>query len=204
MHPAVREYVLPKIEEIKKIIPLRRETKLLDVGSGNGFFGFHFDKLCDTTCVDYSEAMIASNPVMKKKVMDANCLDFPENSFDVVFCHALLHHVDDFDRVVREMKRVSRGHVVIMEPNRNNPLMFLFSLLVKEENKALRFSLSYLKRKVAANGMKIVSAFSYGLMVPNKAPTVLLPFFRLFNAKFSLGMTNIIVAEKEKEEDILG
>jgi ubiquinone/menaquinone biosynthesis C-methylase UbiE len=60
-------------------------------------------------------------------------LKFEDNSFDVVFCHALLHHVDDIDRVIGEMKRVSCKWIVLLEPNRNNPLMFLFSLLIKEE-----------------------------------------------------------------------
>lgn len=196
-HEAVRDYVLPKIEEIRKIVPIKKSTKLLDVGGGNGFFSFYFDKICDTTCIDYSKKMIELNPIKKRLVMDANNLKFKDNSFDIVFCHALLHHVDDMNRVIKEMKRVSKKYVIILEPNRDNPLMFMFSLIVKEENKALKFSLSYLNKQVKSCGLKIASSFSYGLIVPNKAPKFLLPFFRLFNKRFFFGITNCIISVKK-------
>lgn len=141
--------------------------------------------------------MIELNPIKKKYVMDANNIKFNDNSFDVVFCHALLHHVNDMRRVIEEMKRVSKKYVVMLEPNRDNPLMFMFSLIVKEENKALKFSLSYLNKQVKSCGLNIISSFSYGLIVPNKTPKILLPFFKLFNTRFALGMTNFIISEKK-------
>lgn len=195
-HQVIKAYVVPKINEIRKIISIEKETKLLDVGGGNGFFSYYFDKICDTTCIDYSKKMIKLNPIKKKYVMDANNLKFGDNSFDIVFCHALLHHVDDMKKVIKEMKRVSKKYIVILEPNRNNPLMFMFSLIVKEENKALRFSLSYLKKYIESCGLNIVSSFSYGLIVPNKTPKILLPFFKRFDIRFLLGMTNFIISKK--------
>lgn len=195
-HPCVREYVIPKIKEIQKIIPLNQKTNLLDVGCGNGFFSYYFDKLCYTVGVDYSEKMIELNPIKNKYIMDASNLEFKDNSFEIVFCHALLHHLDTIDKVINEMKRVSRKYVVILEPNRNNPFMFLFSTIVKEERKALKFSLAYLKNKLNKNNLKIISAFSYGLIVPNKTPEILLPCLRLFNFRQPFGMTNFIIAEK--------
>lgn len=196
-HPVIRAYVMPKIKKIKEVIPITSTTTILDVGGGNGFFSYYFDRLCKATVVDYSEKMIAANPIKNKFVMDANNLKFKDNSFDIVFCHALLHHVEDFDQIIREMKRVARKHVVILEPNRNNPLMFLFSLIVKEENKALKFSLRYLRQKLQALDLRILSAFSYGLIVPNKTPKMLLPLLRKFNYAFPCGMTNFIICEKE-------
>jgi ubiquinone/menaquinone biosynthesis C-methylase UbiE len=195
-HEVIREYVVPKIEEIRKVVPITGKTRLLDVGGGNGFFSYYFEKICDTTCIDYSERMIELNPAEKKYVMDAKDLKFRDNSFDVVFCHALLHHVDDMERVIREMRRVSRRYVIVLEPNRNNPLMFMFSLLVKEERGALRFSLDFLRREVESCGLGVVSSFSYGLIVPNKTPRFSLPLLRLFNRKQPFGMTNFIVAKK--------
>ena len=199
-HKVIKEYVLPKINEIRKTIPIHDDTTLLDVGGGNGFFSYYFDKICDTTCIDYSEKMIKLNPIKKKFVMDANTLRFNDNSFDIVFCHALLHHVEDIGDIIMEMKRVSKGLIIILEPNRNNPLMFLFSLITKEERKAMKFSLSYLNWQIKSCGLKIVSSFSYGLIVPNKTPKALLPFFKLFNFKFPFGMTNIIICEKLTEQ----
>lgn len=195
-HPVIREYVLPKIQLIKRYVEFRQDTRLLDVGCGNGFFTFYFDQICDATGVDFSEKMLALNPVSKKQQMDAAALRFDDNTFDIVFCHALLHHVEDIDRVLSEMRRVSKKNVVVLEPNILNPLMFLFSALKKEERGALKFSLPYLRSKIEQNGLAVVTSFSYGMIVPNKTPAFLLPVMRLFNFSQPLGMTNIILAEK--------
>ena len=195
-HPVIAAYVLPKIDIIRHYVNITNQTRLLDVGCGNGFFTFYFDKICDVCGVDYSEKMLQMNPVKNILPMDANNLEFEDNSFDVIFCHALLHHVKNVDRVLQEMRRVSKKYIIILEPNRNNPLMFLFSLVVKEERKALKFSLSYLKNIAIKNGLSIVASFSYGMIVPNKTPTFFLPLAKWFNFKQPFGITNFIIAEK--------
>jgi len=197
-HPVVAAYILPKIKVLCRYVNLTQQTRLLDVGCGNGFFTYYFDKVCDVHGIDYSEKMLEVNPVKKTSLMSADALKFDDNSFDVTFCHALLHHVENITKVIQEMRRVSRKHVIILEPNRNNPLMFLFSLLVKQERKALKFSLSYLTNIVKKNDLRIVTSFSYGMIVPNKTPTFALPLVRLFNFKQPLGMTNFIIAEKNE------
>ncbi|HEY5037845.1 MAG TPA: class I SAM-dependent methyltransferase [bacterium] len=195
-HPVVRQYVEPKIRLIRRFVPIDQDTRLLDVGCGNGFFSVPFEKICQTVGVDFSEKMLAKNPIQHKLLMDAQHLSFQDMAFDVVFCHALLHHVDDIDGVLKQMRRVSRKYVVILEPNRNNPLMFLFSALVPEERKAKEFSLSYLKGKLVQNQLKVVAAFSQGMTVPNKTPLVLLPLLKLLDFSQPLGMTNILIAER--------
>jgi SAM-dependent methyltransferase len=117
-------------------------------------------------------------------------------SFDVVFCHALLHHVEDPGRVLSEMRRVSRKYVVVMEPNRANPLMWLFSALVPEERAALNFSLGYLRDLLEKNRLKVVDAFSHGWIVPNKTPGFLLPLLKPLDIRQPWGMTNILIAER--------
>ena len=195
-HPIVAECVLPKIKFIKRYVNITAETRLLDVGCGNGFFTYYFDKICDTSGVDYSEKMLQINPVKKTFLMDANNLKFENNSFDISFSHGFLHHVDNMDKVIQEMKRVSKKYVIILDANRNNPLLFLFSLIVKEERKALKFSLSYLRNVIKRNGLNIIDSFSLGMIVPNKMPLFLLPIAKKFNFKQPFGITNFIIAEK--------
>lgn len=188
--------MVPRIELLRRYIDITKRTRLLDVGCGNGFFTYYFDKICDTSGVDYSKKLIKANPVKKVFLMDANNLKFKDNSFDIVFANALLHHVDNIDRVIREMRRVSKKYVVILDANRNNPLLFLFSLLVKEERRALKFSLSYLRRKAGENGLKVIKSFSYGLLFPNKTPTFLAPLIKWSNFKQPFGKTNFVISKK--------
>jgi SAM-dependent methyltransferase len=195
-HPVIKAYVESKLDRILPYINLNQDTKLLDVGCGNGFFTYYFDKLCDTSGVDFSEKMLELNPVKQTFQMDAADLKFEDDSFDVVFCHALLHHVDDINAVVSEMKRVSRKYVVLLEPNRNNPLMFLFNLIVPEERRALKFSLSFVKELAIRNHIRILGAFSQGMIVPNKTPAFLLSALKPFDFRQRFGMTNFVIGEK--------
>ena len=182
-HPVIAAYVIPRINLLRHYVDLAQHTRLLDVGCGNGFFTFYFDKICDAYGIDYSMKMLRINPVQNIFLMDANNLVFEDNSFDVVFANALLHHVKDIDKVIQEMVRVSKRNVIILDANRNHPLLFLFSLLVKEERKALKFLLANLRDRLSRNGLRVINAFSYGVMPPNKTPTFLFPLMRCSNFK---------------------
>ncbi len=195
-HPVVRQYVAPKLAQIQRHLHLEKGTRLLDVGCGNGFFSYYFDQVCQTVGVDFSQKMLEKNPIGRKLIMDAARLSFQDMAFDVVFCHALLHHVENMDDVLQEMRRVSRKYVVVLEPNRNNPLMYLFSAAVPEERKALDFSLQYLREKLERNHLRVTSAISQGMTVPNKTPAFLLPLARLLDFQQPWGMTNILIAER--------
>lgn len=195
-HPVVRQYVTSKIRQIRKYVSLEKETRLLDVGCGNGFFSYYFNDICETVGVDFSEKMLAKNPIPQKLLMDAAHLSFQDFAFDAVFCHALLHHVGDINGVLQEMRRVSRKYVIVLEPNRNNPLMFLFSAIVPEERQALKFSMGFLKEKLTQNKLRVIAAFSHGTTVPNKTPDLLLPLAKLLDFNHPLGMTNILIAER--------
>ncbi|MFA5022271.1 MAG: class I SAM-dependent methyltransferase [Patescibacteria group bacterium] len=197
-HPVVAAFATKKIDEIKKSLNSEAIKTILDVGAGNGFFSYYLQTLGNLTAVDYSEKMIALNPVKNKMVMNATQLNFENNSFDLVFEAGMLHHVQNLDQVISEMKRVTKKYLVILEPNRNNPLMFLFGLINKEEKKSLKFSLNYLKNKLEQNDLKIIKAFSHGAILPNKVPTWALPVLKIFDKKIPvLGFNNIIICEKK-------
>lgn len=195
-HPIVHAFAQSKIKDMQRYISFDSKT-LLDVGAGNGFFSYPLDKICQVTATDYSEKMIDLNPVSKKMVMDANNLRFPDNSFDIVLESCILHHVENLDRIIDEMKRVSKKYLIIIEPNRNNPFTFLFGLIKKEERKSLKFSLSYLKKKVLGHDLKITAAFSHGMMPPNKTPLIMFPILKRIDKKIPFfGLDNIIICEK--------
>lgn len=192
-HPTVRRYVLGKLNFIQSVVDLGQNV--LDVGAGNGYFSKHLNDIVPTTAVDYSAVMLQENPVHDKRVMDARRLELPDKSYDTVICHAILHHIAAEDRVqvVREMGRVARKNVIIIEPNRNNPLMGIFGLIKKEEHGLLRFTKSYTVGLVEQAGLTIVRACSFGLLTPNRMP-IPSGWLQAFERPMPLGIANIVIA----------
>ena len=170
---------------------------LLDVGCGNGFFTVPFSKFFLVKGIDFSNKMVSLNPVKNCEVQDANNLKEKDNSFDIVFCSNLLHHLKKPSKAIKEMKRVSKKYVILSEPNRNNPLMYLFSLIRKEERGALKFSLRYMKRLCKKQGLKICYLKTMGAVVPNKTPKLAIKFLKMFDNFPIFGFYILIIARKK-------
>jgi ubiquinone/menaquinone biosynthesis C-methylase UbiE len=89
--------------------------------------------------LDYSARLLTENPHKRLIRGDATALPFKDGSFDLVFEANLPHHVPRRQTAICETARVSRRHVVLLEPNRYNPLMFGCGLAVREESGLLGF-----------------------------------------------------------------
>lgn len=102
-HPVVRAFAEPKVNFIKESIQEKIES-ILDVGCGNGFFTRPLAKWAKCTALDFSQRMLELNPVDAVKVCgDVLSMPFADDSFDLVFCSNLLHHVSDPAAAVLEM-----------------------------------------------------------------------------------------------------
>lgn len=91
----------------------------LEVGAGTGFFGLNLrlagvlDRL---TVSDVSPGMVdvargnaqALGLEISGEVCNAEQLVFPDDSFDLVVGHAVLHHIPDVEQALREVVRVLR------------------------------------------------------------------------------------------------
>jgi len=97
--------------------PLRPMGRGLEIGAGTGYFSLNLLKqgiLSEVTCTDVSagmlEALAGSAEQMhldvETVVCDAESLPFESSSFDVVFGHAVLHHIPDLERAFSEFRRV--------------------------------------------------------------------------------------------------
>jgi SAM-dependent methyltransferase len=73
---------------------------------------------------------------------DAHALPFRARAFDAILCRDILHHVEDPQRVVEEVARLCApgGSVVVLEPNRLNPLMGALGVVRPFERGILRSS----------------------------------------------------------------
>jgi ubiquinone/menaquinone biosynthesis C-methylase UbiE len=115
---------------------------ILDLGCGAGENSTYFalqGAIC--TASDVSPGMIEVAIKLAKqygveiegKVIDAMNIDFPDNSFDIVYAANMLHHVDPI-RALKEMHRVVKpgGKVCFWEPLRHNPIINIYRSIAKE------------------------------------------------------------------------
>jgi SAM-dependent methyltransferase len=194
--PVVAAYANPKLDAIGRVIPLA-ESSVLDVGCGNGVFTLYLRERCRSVAgLDFSAPMLAENPCRELVQGDVAQLPVLSASVDVCFEANVLHHVDNPRRVVEEMARVARRWVVLVEPNRNNPVMFAFGLLVKEERASLRSHAGGLRRLAEECGLRVRLSMSTGMISQNNTPAALAPLLRYFDRPFPFGEYVVTVAEK--------
>ena len=89
----------------------------LEIGAGTGYFSLNLLQagvLKEATCTDISPGMIAALAANAERLAlavkaaraDAEALPFADHSFDLVFGHAVLHHLPDLNRAFAEFDRV--------------------------------------------------------------------------------------------------
>lgn len=100
--------------------------RALDVGAASGDMARAAPPNAHVTCCDLATRNLALAPD-PKVAADANALPFPDGSFDIVWCSLFLHHFDDGEVIalVREMRRVSRRYVLLMDLQRH-PFAYYF------------------------------------------------------------------------------
>ncbi|WP_108670305.1 class I SAM-dependent methyltransferase [Peribacillus acanthi] len=105
-------------------IPFKRQDKILFVGVGTGvdLLRIPIDHL-DITAIDYSEDMLEQakkkfpNSSIKFHQMDAQKLQFEEQSFDFVVASLLLSVVPNAESAINEMARVTKdgGQIIVFD-----------------------------------------------------------------------------------------
>ena len=98
------------------MLDLKKSYKALDVGTGPGFVAFEVsDKVAISIGLDINDHMLdiavrkaeddnKSNVVFVKG--DISSMPFPDNSFDIVSCRRVAHHIKDKKRFIEEVWRV--------------------------------------------------------------------------------------------------
>jgi len=92
-------------------------ARALEIGSGTGYFSLNLLRagiIEEATCSDISPGMLAALRANAQRLglevrteqADAERLPFADESFDLVFGHAVLHHIPDLPRAFAEFARV--------------------------------------------------------------------------------------------------
>jgi ubiquinone/menaquinone biosynthesis C-methylase UbiE len=114
-----------------------RGKYLLDLGCGAGENSVYFaTKGARCVAADYSPGMVdvalklaAANQVeVEGKVVNAMAIDFPDNTFDIVYASNLLHHIPDPRLAIQEMHRVLKpgGKACFWDPLKHNPVINVY------------------------------------------------------------------------------
>jgi SAM-dependent methyltransferase len=82
---------------------------------------------------------------MRTVRVDAEAMELADNSYDLVLAHEVLHHCRSPHKALLEMLRVSRRHVILLEPNNSLAMRLLLKL---------RFSFPYELPAVIASGFQ--------------------------------------------------
>lgn len=109
--------------------------RVLEYGCGQGKYTPRLAEFGGTvTGIDLSETGMlhaqatarASGVQVEFRAMDAEAMDFPDQTFDVICGNAILHHLD-LDRSLSEVARTLKadGVAIFMEPLGHNPLINL-------------------------------------------------------------------------------
>jgi SAM-dependent methyltransferase len=115
-----RGQVLGKVRKLLGPELDRGFESALEIGAGTGYFSLNLAAagvIEELTCTDISAGMLDVLQANARRLdlagvstvqADAEALPFPDESFDLVLGHAVLHHLPDLDRAFAEFRRVLR------------------------------------------------------------------------------------------------
>lgn len=103
---------------------------VLDVGSGRGFL---VQKIAEFRRINvvgidmYIPEHLSNSPHAMYMVGDIENLPFPDNSFDTVVCCHTLEHVQNLERAIAELRRVTSQRLIVVVP-RQREYTYTFDL----------------------------------------------------------------------------
>ena len=114
-----RKQVLAKMEKALGRLPERPYGRALEIGAGTGYFSLNLVRagvVESAVCTDISPGMLDALRANARELgidveavdTTADALPFEDGSFDLVFGHAVLHHLPDLAAAMAEFERVLR------------------------------------------------------------------------------------------------
>ncbi len=106
----------------------RPKVRLLSLGSGPGGVELGFAREApesEIVCMDLNPDLLrlggerarAENLPVRFEPADLNSVALPANEFDIVFCHASLHHLIELEAIIEQIKRTLRpgGELIVVD-----------------------------------------------------------------------------------------
>lgn len=170
--PSTKKYFYEKLKGV-----LAPTDKVLDFGCGPGGFMAVAAPLCkEIVGVDISKAFVdAGEDTIKRfniknasvKHVEPEVLPYQDGEFDAVIIVDVIHHLEDIDTILKEVWRVLKpeGKIIIFEPNKLNPLLYLVHLADKNEWGLLALGTPSKYRKLLSPIMDIKELSFNGIVI---------------------------------------
>jgi 2-polyprenyl-3-methyl-5-hydroxy-6-metoxy-1,4-benzoquinol methylase len=107
--------------KVLSLLPERRDTRILDVGAGQGYFSAALAREGYTRveACDYEAAGFKVTEIPFHQADFGVGIPLPDASFDAIVCIEVLEHLENHARLIREILRLLRpgGMAVLTTPN---------------------------------------------------------------------------------------
>ena len=141
----IEEYRFEKLHYLPEVVNFSgyKDKKILDVGCGTGNDLTRFARgganIVGIDLAEHSIELAKNNFKMRGlsgdfHIMDGEALEFADNSFDMVYCHTVLHFTPEPLKMISEIQRVLKpgGEAILMTVNRKSWLNFMHKLMKVE------------------------------------------------------------------------
>lgn len=184
----------------KLAYPFEKGKTILDVGCGDGIDGNFFETKygLEWRGIDIFRHVNMKGVGLKFTIGSIFRIPFKNNTFDYVFTHDVLHHIDEpYQRKqkhlagLKELWRVCKngGTIIIVEANRYNPLFYPHMVKMFGHN---HFRQSYFKQIIQKSFLKDIIQFKF--FEAHVYPTHFVKVFRIYEAIMEHVMPKAFIA----------
>lgn len=137
MHVPKKEdgsFNINKVKYLDNII-LSRSNKVLDFGGANGAIALEISKRFNLSSVDVADVHPISYAIKDQRIKYNNVINgelpYDSNSFDVICCFMVLHHIDPqyLPKIISELHRCCKKYLLVQEHDASSNMEDILDIL---------------------------------------------------------------------------
>ena len=158
------------IKSVLEKISLPKSSKIIDVGCGSGKLLYFMRSLGYTKSMGVDVSKSALNLCKQFNLIEGKDVFLEDitkgrlkKEFDLVFSDGMLEHFENIDPFIKEMTKISRKYVLILQPNHFSLWNKIIRKTVGEAVKEYTYSVEDFKNAFGKYGFKLSLQKTYNL-----------------------------------------